>query len=168
MLNAGSETRTHTASRPRDFKSNGPGGRKAEQEASRRTAYHKVVPAATRSSTEAGTSVVQTYFAYAPILGRVKIGKSKQARARFADLNCASPESLILLGVLAGDRESELHARFRKYRVKHEWFRLVGDLQWFVWGEFGDVDFTCYSPDPSFEGGVPGRITRDYVFGAAA
>ena len=115
---------------------------------------------------------IQTYFIHAPILGRIKIGKSTNVKARFAGLSCASPEWLILLGVLDGDRENEMHGRFSNYRVKHEWFTLRGELHRFVRDEFlggkpeplGSVTYTL---DPEWVGGVPGRITLDYEHSAS-
>jgi hypothetical protein len=115
---------------------------------------------------------VQTYFIHAPILGRVKIGKSKKVKARFADLSCASAEWLVLLGVLDGDIESKMHARFGKYRVKGEWFDLTGELLRFVQDELrfrqrGGLESVSYTLDPQSAGGIPGRVTLDYEFVSA-
>ena len=111
----------------------------------------------------------QTYFIHAPTTERVKIGKSTRVVERFAALNCASSEWLVLLGILDGDRESEMHERFGRYRVKGEWFTLTGNLLHFVQTRFlkgrRDIQLPTYILDhKSFAGGVPGRVTVDYAF----
>lgn len=71
------------------------------------------------------------YFVMAPSLGFVKIGYSADINMRFADLSCASPVELQLTHTIPGTPalEREMHARFRLFRVRGEWFRVAGALE---------------------------------------
>lgn len=66
------------------------------------------------------------YFIEAVGVGRVKVGKADDVKKRFASLNGASPVELRLLKSLPGytAEETELHARWRRHRIKGEWFDL--------------------------------------------
>lgn len=177
QIDAGSQTRTGTPFPERDFKSLNPSSQANDlapapsgDQPAPSTDVHPYKEDQSPNQAPVAPAAVQTYFVHAPVCGRVKIGKSIRVKSRFAALSCASPEWLVLLGVLDGDLELEMHERFGKYRVKGEWFELIGKLQHFVWAEFVDelrsLEFTRYTPDPAFVGGVPGRITLDYEFGA--
>ena len=67
----------------------------------------------------------------------VKIGHTKykyHLEHRLSNLQTASPEFCELLGTMPGDRaqEAELHHRFRKLRVRGEWFDLKDELREFI------------------------------------
>ena len=65
---------------------------------------------------------MQTYFIHAPILRRVKIGRSADAIKGFRSVQGSSPEVLTLLTIIEGDHEAELHKRFIAYHSHLEWF----------------------------------------------
>lgn len=62
-------------------------------------------------------------------LGHIKIGKAKNPRSRFSNLQTASSSQLELLHVIEtnamAQAESSLHAKFEKRRVRGEWFDLT-------------------------------------------
>jgi hypothetical protein len=64
----------------------------------------------------------------------VKIGYSENPQRRVAHLQRQSPESLELVGVVAGSilLEQYFHRRFRKYRLHGEWFAHRGELARFL------------------------------------
>jgi hypothetical protein len=95
-------------------------------------------PAATRLVTP--DSPV-TYF-IASIEGpqRVKIGfTARTPFNRLSQLRAGSPIELVILGCVAGNRESELHERFRQYHHHGDWFTCSGEILDFVRHE-------CYTP----------------------
>ena len=71
-----------------------------------------------------------TYIARAIGAGKVKIGQSRDVKARLEQLNSLSPYTIELL-FTAEETESELHDRFRHLLIKREWFRETDDLA--VW-----------------------------------
>ena len=80
-----------------------------------------------------------TYFVYAELTDRIKIGKTdRDVAIRVAELQTGSPEKLRLLGIVNGDRESEFHLRFFKCRITGtEWFNRSGTLKQFLSDRFG-------------------------------
>ena len=77
------------------------------------------------------------YFLEAEGMSMVKIGevRSGQANSRRAALQTGCPAilRLILLIEDAGPTlEAELHKRFSKHRVHHEWFRLDREIIQFI------------------------------------
>jgi len=64
----------------------------------------------------------------------VKIGWSIDPNRRLAALQTGSPESLVLLGVVAGTRQAErdAHLKLGAWRVRGEWFKIEGDVAGFV------------------------------------
>ena len=60
----------------------------------------------------------------------VKIGWTMNVKGRLRDLQTGSPVPLVVLCSEPGgpERESQLHARFARYRSHGEWFRLRGDV----------------------------------------
>lgn len=87
---------------------------------------------------------MQTYFIRSTSTGRVKIGRSKNPEARLRDLSTAAADELVLLGVLEGDRELEMHAQFSDARVRGEWFDLTPALSDLLKASFG-----CVFPEPT-------------------
>ncbi|MCP4336644.1 MAG: hypothetical protein GY679_02205 [Mycoplasma sp.] len=66
--------------------------------------------------------------------GNVKIGFSTDVNRRIKELQTSSPSKLKILKTFPGDisKERELHERFKEYRIKGEWFELVGNLKCFI------------------------------------
>ena len=64
----------------------------------------------------------QTYFVQGQLTKLVKIGKSVDPLRRFSDLQVGSPDKLVLLGVIKGDKEAELQKYFTCFRVHGEWY----------------------------------------------
>lgn len=64
------------------------------------------------------------YFVQSAGGGPIKIGVSKNVRARIRSLQTSSPTPLVLLGVVAGSRDTEaaLHHRLHASRIRGEWF----------------------------------------------
>ncbi len=63
--------------------------------------------------------------------GFIKIGYTKRnIRKRISALQTASPAPLTLLAGMPGglDKEKILHAKFKKYRVHGEWFKVVPEI----------------------------------------
>lgn len=67
------------------------------------------------------------YFILATVSGMIKIGRADDPKRRFCVLQTGSAEVLELLGTVpdtsGGLLEKTLHRRFRKLRVRGEWFR---------------------------------------------
>jgi len=60
--------------------------------------------------------------------GLVKIGSSEHIHQRIGQLQTASPEPLVCLGI-CDDLEAELHEKFADHRVRGEWFRLNEEIE---------------------------------------
>jgi hypothetical protein len=78
-----------------------------------------------------GNSVV-TYFVQAEQVELIKIGRATSVQKRIDSLRCGSPVRLHLLGILKGDREAEMHQRFRRWRQHGEWFKPAQELLDFI------------------------------------
>lgn len=75
------------------------------------------------------------YFIQGEITKRIKIGRTKQMlEERIISLQCGSPDKLIFLGGLLANKqkETELHYKFKKYRLHGEWFEHNQDLIEFI------------------------------------
>lgn len=76
------------------------------------------------------------YFIAARPRGDIKIGLAKDVRARLATLQTASPQKLVLLGVIehedAAGLERHIHGVFAAERVRGEWFTASADLKAFI------------------------------------
>lgn len=57
------------------------------------------------------------------LLGYLKIGKSVNVLARERTLEAQKP-TISLFAVCQRDIEKELHNRYKKYRIRGEWFKL--------------------------------------------
>jgi len=72
------------------------------------------------------------YFVYDSVNNAVKIGKSKEENlySRLYSLQTGNVTKLDLLGVMTGytEKESELHLKFDKYRIREEWFEYVDEI----------------------------------------
>ena len=78
---------------------------------------------------------VTVYFISQGSDGPIKIGfTTKKATKRLAELQVASPQKLILLAVIQGDREveTELHKRFSDSHIRGEWFERGDALMDFI------------------------------------
>jgi hypothetical protein len=66
--------------------------------------------------------------------GPIKIGYSRNVRARLAALQVNTHLSLRLLGSMPGGEilEAQLHARFSEDRIRGEWFAASTDLLGFI------------------------------------
>ena len=64
-----------------------------------------------------------TYFIQGELTRRIKIGKTTLLpQDRLKQHQIGSPDKLILLATMDGDREAELHTEFSSYLVHGEWF----------------------------------------------
>lgn len=74
------------------------------------------------------------YFAYAPLMHRVKIGFTQNTPDQRLASATDSPDVINVWGMLYGYREMEkrLHRRFRHLRIKGEWFAVDDTLRNFV------------------------------------
>jgi len=77
---------------------------------------------------------MRVYFVEATGLDLVKIGFARNVAARLADLQCASPVTLRLLGTVPGGIEVErfFHKDLAEYRVRGEWFALNDRLREYI------------------------------------
>jgi len=64
----------------------------------------------------------KTYFIQGKLTRLIKIGMAINPEARLRALQAMSPDKLILLHVVDGYRERELHYRFDIQRSHGEWF----------------------------------------------
>lgn len=68
-----------------------------------------------------------TYVIHAPVVGVMKVGRSRRFGQRFAELSRMSPEPLIAVALYAGrDLEQKMHAVLERHRAHHEWFHETG------------------------------------------
>ncbi len=75
--------------------------------------------------------ILYTYF-IKDQLGYVKIGRSKQVKARVSQLQTSNPTKLELIGALEGDKEEQLHLRFKASKVMNEWFILNDEILTYI------------------------------------
>lgn len=70
------------------------------------------------------------YFILAPEVDRVKIGKSKDVKARLKTLQTGHSQDLCLIMTVDADDsfEFELHERFKAYHVRGEWFQMSEEI----------------------------------------
>jgi hypothetical protein len=66
--------------------------------------------------------------------GRVKIGYSKNPKARLANMQTGSSSQLKIIALSPANQveERKLHQQFDEYRVHREWFRFEGALREFI------------------------------------
>lgn len=90
-------------------------------------------PLVDRSGTQIPADMV-VYFVRSGRSGPVKIGTTANLKGRLSALSHPLVDNLILLGTVDGGRgkEAEMHKRFKKYRLKGEWFKYEGDLAKFI------------------------------------
>ena len=85
--------------------------------------------------------------------GSIKIGMSSDVNSRLAQLQCASPTRLSVIGCMSGDSKSEakLHRIFNDLRVNGEWFSFVGKLRLFIYGmiQLRTMDFVISTQEES-------------------
>lgn len=62
--------------------------------------------------------------------GPVKIGYSKKPYSRIRSMRTAWPYEPIVLAIIKGDkdREREIHAKLRQYRLRGEWFQPAAEV----------------------------------------
>lgn len=73
-----------------------------------------------------------TYIMSAQGTDRVKIGKTTDLPTRLKDLQTGCPYQLVVLCVLPGKRERELHSLFSSSRVRGEWFTKSEKISDFI------------------------------------
>lgn len=74
-----------------------------------------------------------TYFVQAVSGGPIKIGfTTRKPNERLAALQTGAPVELKIVGLLAGNREREMHERFRDARLHGEWFTPSKQLVQFI------------------------------------
>lgn len=100
-------------------------------------------PRGKQSARNAGTRYRKTrgeihgviYFALAESVNRIKIGHSaSNVEKRIRALQTQSPVEITLLGYIPGTvlDEQNLHIKFDKFRVHHEWFNASKEIMDFV------------------------------------
>jgi hypothetical protein len=72
---------------------------------------------------------VKTYLIESQ-MAAVKIGISSDVEARMKNCQTGNPDRLRLVGILFGNREPELHAKFQSHRIHGEWFHASPVLTW--------------------------------------
>lgn len=96
---------------------------------------------------------VETYFIHSRGIPVVKIGISIKVHERLRALQACCPVKLEVVGLMAGDRETELHERFANHRLHGEWFSFVEEIRKFV-DEFASLDNLQFAIEPRMS---PGR-----------
>lgn len=74
----------------------------------------------------------QTYFFRMGESGPIKIGRSTNVEGRLASLSKGAPSPLVVLKVMPGDVEREMHKKFAHLRKHQEWFEPGEDLLAFL------------------------------------
>ena len=71
----------------------------------------------------------------------VKIGLSDSPSHRLKELQTGNPNTLHLVCSFAGNKkyESRLHRRFKKYRVRGEWYSLSDEIVKFIGQKGGTI-----------------------------
>lgn len=74
------------------------------------------------------------YFIQDAVTRSIKIGSANQPALRLAQLQVGNGSPLLLLATMSGTRtdESRLHHRFKRYRLRGEWFRPAPELLQFI------------------------------------
>ncbi len=77
-----------------------------------------------------GDGVSDPFMTYAIRAGRgnIKLGRSTCVERRLRDLQSASPEKLVVMGIWKSDIEDVLHVKFAHLRLHNEWFSPGLDL----------------------------------------
>ena len=79
-----------------------------------------------------------TYFIQGPPLSPVKIGRTSDVAQRLQTLQTGSPHELRVLLAMKGDREQELHTRFKADKIRGEWFRWSPGIRDLVSQQYSD------------------------------
>lgn len=76
----------------------------------------------------------KVYFLSDSNAATVKIGFSKDVDSRIIALQTSNTNPLVLLGSIPGGRVTErvLHAKFRRFRIKGEWFTAAPELLQYI------------------------------------
>lgn len=75
-----------------------------------------------------------TYFIRDDSNGLIKIGKSEIGLfpRRLSTLQIGNPRPLLIVGVVVGNVEKELHAKCKQYRVRGEWYMAGPSLTEYI------------------------------------
>jgi Meiotically up-regulated gene 113 len=78
--------------------------------------------------------VCVVYFIHCPAFKAIKIGFGIDAAKRLVTFQIGCPAELVLIGICQGGsvRESKIHQRFRRHRIRGEWFRATSDVMSYV------------------------------------
>jgi len=107
------------------------------------------------------------YFALSPRTQSVKIGHATDVEKRLVELQVGCPDKLELLLTLPERppfEEHQLHYRFRKYRIRGEWFEYRGDLKQFIENKAINPDIDVSDDSALVEKDENGDIIRSYEF----
>lgn len=63
--------------------------------------------------------------------GPVKIGKAVRLMNRISELQTSVPSKLVLVYLSIGDKEKELHQKFKSHRIRGEWFSWSDEVREF-------------------------------------
>lgn len=114
--------------------------------------------------------IVIYFLTYENLPGYVKIGYSQAESlyglsGRLASFATSNPSPVVVLGTMPGSRskETQLHRRFKDYRVRNEWFVYCGELRKLL-EEQADNFNKDRTPTPAFPGSSTLRETPKYVF----
>jgi hypothetical protein len=105
-----------------------------EQVLQRKAKYNARTPKYNRRYQPRSTPGI-VYFILAPEINRIKIGITRQSvPERLASMQCDSPCDLQILASLEadGNKEVELHERFKKYNHHGEWFEVSEPILAFI------------------------------------
>lgn len=74
------------------------------------------------------STAIKTYFFKNPITGLIKIGRTIDIKTRKQSVQCGAGIDLVVIAVIEGDIENELHKQFADYREHGEWFNDTDGL----------------------------------------
>lgn len=77
---------------------------------------------------------IDVVYFIGPDEGPIKIGTSQDVQRRLYKLQTASPKPLRILAMVRGNAalEAKLHTRFKRCRIKGEWFDRTPELEQFL------------------------------------
>lgn len=73
-------------------------------------------------------TAIKTYFFKNPTTGLIKIGRTIDVKTRKQSVQCGAGIDLVVIAVIDGDIENELHKQFADYREHGEWFNDTDGL----------------------------------------
>ena len=89
---------------------------------------------------------IYTYFIQNESGDAVKIGISKSPEQRLRNLQTAHHQKLKIVAIVEGNREEEFHARFKKSKLRGEWFKVDPEMAAYLQSQGAHFSTEGYTP----------------------